>query len=616
MTAYAPRDRSGLLSMTPSAWALCTLLALALGSPALANESSPRVNVLPVGSAQVAGADLPAIEPTKTVPPVTSSQKAAAGAQVQGALASSDAVGKTPSGLAPDLGAASVLAAPQAEATLRYFNRPVFVFKGSLFGVSAADRARRAHLRLQELLDLPGPLLVTQTAQPIGVMVQIDGSTAFIVTPQDLDVLEHESLDVAAKFAVTALQQVIEETRESRDTGAMLRAALTGVAATAVLLVLVVLLGKAKTWAQAQLQVLTEKHVQRLQLAGVALLRPDRMWGVVQLLLTWGARLVGFVLLYTWASFVLALFPFTRAWGETLRGFLWDLLVQTGAGIAHAVPGIVTALLIFFIARALTKVADGVFERVASGQIQTSWLDADVEVPTRRIVRVVIWLFALAMAYPYLPGAQTDAFKGLSVLVGLMISLGASNLVGQAASGLILTYGRVFRKGEFVRIGEHEGTVTEVGMFATRIRTGLGEELTLSNSTILGSTTKNYSRTVKGPGFVVDTTVTIGYDTPWRQVHAMLEEAAIRTPGVVAVPPPQVFQIALSDWYPEYRLVCQAIPAEPRPRAEVMSRLHANIQDVFNEYGVQIMSPQYFEDPPDPKVVPPERWYTAPAKKP
>lgn len=197
-----------------------------------------------------------------------------------------------------------------------------------------------------------------------------------------------------------------------------------------------------------------------------------------------------------------------------------------------------------------------------------------------------------------------------------MISLGASNLVGQAASGMILTYSRVYRKGEYVRIAEHEGTVTDVGMFATRIRTGLGEELTIANSTILGATTKNYSRVVKGEGFVMDTTVTIGYDTPWRQVHALLTEAARRTEGVLADPAPQVFQTALSDWYPQYRLVCQAIPAEPRPRALLLSALHGNIQDVFNEYGVQIMSPQYFEDPASPKLVPPDRWYEAPAVKP
>jgi small-conductance mechanosensitive channel len=321
------------------------------------------------------------------------------------------------------------------------------------------------------------------------------------------------------------------------------------------------------------------------------------------------------VISHQWLSFVLARYPYTRPWADVLDDFLLGLASRIGRAVADAVPGLLTALVIFAIARAVTKLADGFFERVHDGQIRLGWLDADVVVPSRRIAKVVVWLFALAMAYPYLPGAGTEAFKGLSVLVGLMVSLGASNLVGQAASGLILTYGRVFRRGDYVRVAEHEGTVTELGVFATRIRTGLGEELTISNSSILGATTKNYSRAVKGAGFVLDTTVTIGYDTPWRQVHAMLVEAALQTPGVLADPTPQVFQTALSDWYPEYRLVCQAVPSEPRPRALILSALHANIQDVFNQYGVQIMSPQYVLDPSEPKLVPRSKWFTPPARE-
>jgi small-conductance mechanosensitive channel len=238
-----------------------------------------------------------------------------------------------------------------------------------------------------------------------------------------------------------------------------------------------------------------------------------------------------------------------------------------------------------------------------------------VVVPTRRLTTAGLWLFALAMAYPYLPGSETQAFKGLSLLVGLMVSLGSSSLVAQAGSGLILTYTRTFREGEYVRIDEHEGTVTHMGMFATRIRTGLGEELTLSNSLILGTVTKNYSRALKGAGFVLDTTVTIGYDTPWRQVHELLVQAALRTPGVLADPAPHVFQTSLSDFYPAYRLVCQALPSQPRPRAELLSALHANIQDLFNEYGVQIMSPHYFSDPDTPKTVPKGRWIVPPARE-
>jgi len=229
---------------------------------------------------------------------------------------------------------------------------------------------------------------------------------------------------------------------------------------------------------------------------------------------------------------------------------------------------------------------------------------------------VVIWLFCLAMAYPYLPGSDTEAFKGLSVLVGLMLSMGASSLVGQAASGLILTYGRAFRKGDFVRIADNEGTVTEMGIFTTRIRTGLGEELTVSNASILSSTTRNYSRSTKGSGFILDTTVSIGYDTPWRQVHAMLLEASRRTQGIRQDPAPMIFQTQLADWYPVYRLVCQAIPEGPAPRAILLSNLHANIQDVFNEHGVAIMSPHYMADSTHPKTVAPADWFAPPAERP
>jgi small-conductance mechanosensitive channel len=275
-------------------------------------------------------------------------------------------------------------------------------------------------------------------------------------------------------------------------------------------------------------------------------------------------------------------------------------------------PGLAVAVSIFFIARGISAFSKRVLRRMARpGTL--SWLTAETLQPTMRLTSLAIWLFALVMAYPYLPGSGTDAFKGLSVLIGLMISLGATSVIGQGAAGLILTYTRTLRVGEFVRVGEYEGTVTEVGMFTTTIRTGLGEVLTLPNSMITGAVTKNYSRIVQGQGYVVDTVVTIGYDTPWRQVEAMLLEAARRTEGVLQEPKPQVFQTALSDFYPEYRLVAQAIPSEPRPRALLLSLLHANIQDVFNEYGVQIMSPHYLGDPEQAKWVPKEQWHTAPA---
>jgi small-conductance mechanosensitive channel len=502
-----------------------------------------------------------------------------------------------------------------AEATLTYFNRPITTFRAPLLGVSAADRVPRAQARIRNQLDTAGPHQVGEKREALGVLVQIDGATSFIVTADDTDRLSNETVEAAASQAVAALRQVVRENAESRDVDAIARAIGSAVAATMTVAAIVWLLLKLRSSLKGRLLAATHLRVSRLQVGGVQVLRRERISMLIDQALSTLYWLVVLLVCSEWLGFVLGRFPFTRAWGELVNSYLLDLAARLGGAVVRAVPDLFTAIVILLIARFITRVLHSFFERVQTAQVQVAWLDADVAVPTRRIAKIVVWLFAIAMAYPYLPGAQTEAFKGLSVLVGLMISLGASSLVGQAASGLILTYGRVYRKGEYVRIADQEGTITDLGIFATRLRTGLGEELTLSNSTILAGTTRNYSRAVKGPGFVLDTAVTIGYDTPWRQVEAMLCEAARRTPGVLADPPPQVFQTALSDWYPEYRLVCQAIPAEPRPRATVLSALHANIQDVFNEYGVQIMSPQYYEDPSTPKIVPPDKWFTPPAAR-
>jgi small-conductance mechanosensitive channel len=307
---------------------------------------------------------------------------------------------------------------------------------------------------------------------------------------------------------------------------------------------------------------------------------------------------------YEWLSFVFGRFPYTRPWGEQLTAFFIGMVSNIASGVLGALPDLLVAVVIFMLARGAIGLASPMFDRAALPGGALGWLDTDTVRPTRVLFTIGVWLFAIVMAYPYLPGAQSEAFKGMSVLIGLMLTVGGASLVGQGASGLILMYSRTLRVGEYVRVADHEGTVTEMGTFTTRIRTGMGEEVTMPNAMLLNTVTKNYSRTVQGRGYVVDTTLTIGYDTPWRDVEAMMLEAARRTPAVLATPEPRVFQTALSDFYVEYRLVCQAVPSEPRPRAEVLATLHQHLLDVFNERGVQIMSPHYFSDPATPKLVP------------
>ncbi|PWB34159.1 mechanosensitive ion channel protein MscS [Pseudomonas sp. SDI] len=502
---------------------------------------------------------------------------------------------------------------PAEPAELRIANRSIFTFHATLLGETPAARTQRATAVITEALR--GSEVLNVSVEPVlnSHLVLLGGRRAFIVAPRDIG-LEGGDTRAAAEQAATVLRQVVDETGEARNLHFLLKALGFSVIATLLYVALIKGANLARRKLRGPLLQLMRERAHQLRVGQMPLLDIHYVYMLIDRLLRLVYWLLVLLLSYQWVSYVLSQFPYTRPWGERLNVHLLDLLRYLLDGILNAIPGMAVAITIFFIARGISGFSRRLLERIARpGTLK--WLTEETLQPTARLTSLAIWLFALVMAYPYLPGSGTDAFKGLSVLLGLMISLGASSVVGQAAAGLILTYSRTLKAGEYVRVGDNEGTVTEVGMFNTTIRTGLGEVLTLPNSLITGSVTRNYSRAVQGHGYVVDTVVTIGYDTPWRQVEAMLVEAARRTEGILDKPKPQVFQTGLSDFYPEYRLVAQAVPSEPRPRAELLSLLHANIQDVFNEYGVQIMSPHYLGDPAQAKWVPREKWYPAPARE-
>lgn len=498
------------------------------------------------------------------------------------------------------------------EKSLILFNRNIVTFYVDLLGMTPQKRVTRAEFLINDLMSQTNQLAVSTESDPLGVLVKINDNVVFMIANDDIALSHFINPEEAVQTTVAALQQVISEKQQSNDARFLTQALIkTGVAVLLFGVIIWLLSSLKARFQQALLNLATAK---KLNLGGAEEhVRSTIVWLVKYLvLLAYWALVI--LISYQIFTYVLEQFPYTRAWGEQLHAYLFNLARQIGSAILHAIPDLFTAFVIFMLARFVTQITSTFFDSVAVGQTNVKWVEQDVASTTKRIVIVVVWLFAFVMAYPYLPGSGSEAFKGVSVLVGLMLSLGASSLVSQAGSGLILTYTRTFRRGEYVSIGEHQGTVVDLGLFNTRIRNGMGVELAIPNAFILNEVTHNYSRAVQGAGFVVDATVTIGYDTPWRQVEAMLLEAASKTDGVLTKPMPRVFQTALSDFYPEYRLVCQAIPEDARGRAEVMSAIHANIQDVFNQYGVQIMSPHYFHDPESPKLVPESEWHKAPAK--
>jgi len=305
------------------------------------------------------------------------------------------------------------------------------------------------------------------------------------------------------------------------------------------------------------------------------------------------------------------LFPYTQPWGEQAGGYVSNAVRELGTTVLDSLPGLLMVVLIFLFTRWLVRMANLLFDQLATGRISVSWMDADVAKATHRIVSAILWIFALIIAYPYIPGSHTEAFKGLSVFFGLVISLGSTGIINQVMSGFFVVYSNALKTGEWVKVNEVEGEVLEVGLLAAKIRTIEGQEVTIPNSVLVGTSTTNYTRLGYPDGMIVTSTVTIGYDAPWRQVHALLELAADRTLNIRKLPKPYVLQRQLSDFYVEYTLIAHL--HDEHLRVDTISRLHSAIQDAFNEFGVQIMSPHYLVQPNASVTVPPAKWHAPPS---
>jgi small-conductance mechanosensitive channel len=324
-----------------------------------------------------------------------------------------------------------------------------------------------------------------------------------------------------------------------------------------------------------------------------------------------GLRLLVFAsIAYVALYFVLDLFPWTRLLARDLASILFTPAATIATAVLETLPNLAFIAILALLLRYVLRLVRLFFEGIANQTITLSRFDPEWAWPSYRIVSVTAIVFALIVAYPYIPGSGTAAFQGVSLFIGVVVSLGASSFIANLIAGYTMIYRRAFRLGDRIRVAEQTGDVLEIGALVTRLRTIKNEEVVLPNSMILTGHVTNYSTLARTSGLILHTTVGIGYDTPWRQVEAMLLMAASRTPGVPAEPPPFVLQTRLGDFAVTYELNVYCDDAQAM--AARYSALHRNVQDVFNEHGVQIMTPAYENDPAQPKVAPRDQWYVDP----
>ena len=519
----------------------------------------------------------------------------------------------------PDAFSAAVVVAAQSArrgdpaATLVYANRTVVEFRATVLSRSPAQRAAAAVELLDRFVEEMPAGRISARAYGDATAVLIDDRPVFVVFVADVDPLSGENVEARAADAAARLQVAFDEAVELRTPVRLITGLLLALGATVLyILALRVLVGIDRRVA-TRLSTAAERRLLNLP-GGEIIVGATHAPAYVRRLFTLTGVLMGLLLTYAWLTVVLRRFPYTRPWGESLRSGLFSLAGSAGAAALAALPDLVTVLAIVIVTRFLTRLTALAFHAVEQGRVTLPGIYPETAQPTRRIAVALLWLFALIASYQYLPGSDSDVFKGVSVFVGLIVSLGSTGIMNQVMSGLMVTYSRALRVGDFVKVADVEGIVTQLGTLSTKIKTARNEEITIPNTVVVSHAATNYSRHAERDGVFVPTSVTIGYDVPWRQVHALLLLAAERTPAVRRDPKPVVLQVALCDFYVQYTLLLCL--EQPQRRLLVLATLHANIQDAFNEYGVQIMSPNYEADPTGPKTVPPSRWYSAPAARP
>jgi small-conductance mechanosensitive channel len=490
--------------------------------------------------------------------------------------------------------------------------RVLFEVRGAS-ALPAAVRAARIRERIETLAADPSFQTEQLRVETSGAYARIMAADRAVVALVDADARPMQvGLTVLADLYRQRIIQAIEEYREARRPDALRRDGLAVLAGSVGLaLIIIVVLWSARRL-DARLERRFRRRIEALEIQSFELVRREQVKAVVRNLLRGFRTLALLVVAFLYAYFALSRFPWTRAFAAQLMQLVIVPLSTMGRAILANVPNLIFLIVLFVVIRFVLRMMHLFFDAVARGSVTLIGFDPEWAVPTYKIARVAVIAFGLVVAYPYIPGSESAAFKGISLFLGVVFSLGSSSAISNIIAGYTMTYRRAFKVGDRIKIGETVGDVIETRLQVTHLRSLKNEEVIIPNSQILNSEIVNYSSLVKEEGLILHTTVGIGYETPWRQVEALLLMAAARTPGVLTDPPPFVLHRKLADFAVEYEI--NAYCRDAHAMLPLYTALHRNILDVFNEYGVQIMTPAYERDPEQRKVVPREQWYAPPAR--
>ncbi|HUO25673.1 MAG TPA: mechanosensitive ion channel domain-containing protein [Candidatus Aquilonibacter sp.] len=513
--------------------------------------------------------------------------------------------------------AMSAQAGPQGNQTPAV--APVEVDHKSLFEVQGV-LSFPAHARAAAISRRINDLSKDITFKPDSLTTADSGSTTDIlandlvvmsVTDQDAKAIG-QSRETVAKDYADRIRNALLTMRREYSLKSILLGILYAIVATSVLYFLFRALSI--LFAKLYRTIESSRRIRSIKIQRFELLAAHRiteiMTGVTRLL-----RLaISILALYFYASLVLSFFPWTRGYAEILLSYVLSPLQMVWQGIVSYLPNVFFIGVIGLVSFYAIKFIKIIFTELERQTITVSGFYPEWAEPTYKIVRFLVFALTLIVLFPYLPGSRSPAFRGVSIFLGVLVSLGSTSAVANIVAGVILTYMRPFKTGDRVKIADTVGDIVEKNLLVTRVRTIKNVEITIANSMVLGSHIVNFSCSAQQEGLILHTTVTIGYDAPWRVVHKLLIDAALLTEHVLQEPKPFIFQTALDDFYVHYEL--NAFTNQPGLMAGIYSDLHQNIQDKFYEAGVEIMSPHFSSVRDGNQVaIPPEyrpKGYSAP----
>ena len=433
---------------------------------------------------------------------------------------------------------------------------------------------------------------------PTVTVVEADGSSELrvgprllmVVTPRDAASIGTARAAMAEQYA-RILETAIRNERIRYAPGTLVRSGAYGLVATLIFGAAVWIVIRVTGALRARIARAIAARAEALHLTHADGLTPDRLSRALAAVLLLVRLAFVLVLLDLYLTYTLGLFPWTRAISLKLIGYAFAPVRSVALAVAGYLPKLLFLIVIGAVFNLAIRLVGIFFREIENGGLAFEKFPPEWAAPTNKLVRMLLLAFGVVVAFPYLPASDSPAFTGVSVLVGVLVSMSSSSSLSNIMAGTVLTYTGAFRIGDRVKVGDTFGDIIETSLLATRVRTIKNEDVTIPNSIVLNSAVTNYSREAKTLGLILHTSVTIGYDAPWRQIHGLLIEAALATPGILQEPRPFVLQTALNDFYVTYEI--DAYTAHPKDMIDIYAVLHSKIQDSFYAAGVEIMSPHF-----------------------